>query len=127
MTDSLTTRIDKALAVTRAATPGPWSGVSSYRDPDCRDGIITSVKANGDQWCWQDESAIVLWRAVAEQALEVAKAAQAVGCTCEMRSDRPGMTSHDSQCLALTETLGALSISLEKAGRLYAGHCGNYA
>lgn len=63
-----------------------------------------------------DLTSRILWRAIAEQALEVAKAAQAVGCTCEMRSDRPGMTSYDSQCLALTETLSALSISLEKAG-----------
>lgn len=75
---NLSKLLDEALAVTRAATPAPWSGVLSYRDPDnYGDGLITSVKANGDQWGWQDEPAIVLWRALAEPLLNVAKELEA--------------------------------------------------
>lgn len=60
MTDSLTARIDKALAITRAATPGPWL-------PGC--AAIRNQRK-------EDAAAIALWRATAEQALEVAKMAK---------------------------------------------------
>lgn len=59
MTDSLTTRIDKALAITRAATPVVRTAY--FCDPH---GAWWHIESDP-----RDGNAIVLWRVITEKAL----------------------------------------------------------
>lgn len=101
MTD-LTSKIDRALEITRAATPGPWTA-------DRRGYFIHKES---------DANAIFLWRAVTEQALELAKAMS----TASKYFDDCGIESHlppdEPECVMARDfrkALAALNAALEKA------------
>lgn len=123
MTDSLTTRIEKALAITREATPGPWE--PRYWTGGDRQRVAVGpehhMESHGTE---SDARAIVLWRAIAEQALELAKASkQYVDCFESMVTVTGGLVglpqtiiSHTDTLADMKKTLAALNVSLEKAG-----------